>query len=53
MGEASEKRTFYVDYEDVWSTPCCGIWMVGDIVENETICPCCEMTFTFDEESER
>ena len=48
----SSSRSFYAEYDDGWSTPCCGIWMWGDIIENETICPYCEKTFVFDEEED-
>lgn len=47
---SSEHRSFYAEYADGWSTPCCGIWMCGDIIENETICPYCQKTFEFDED---
>lgn len=49
---SSSPRSFYAEYEDGWSTPCCGIWMWGDIIENETICPYCEKTFQFDEDDD-
>lgn len=45
-------RSVYVDAEDAWSTPCCGIRMWGDIIENETVCPYCEKTFEFEDEED-
>lgn len=47
-----ENRTVYVDSEDAWATPCCGIRLAGDITENETICPYCEKTFVFEDDED-
>jgi hypothetical protein len=41
------RRSFYAEHDDGWSTPCCGVWMWGDITEGETICPHCSKTFLF------
>lgn len=46
----SGNRSFYADAEYRWATPCCGIVMCGDIVENETQCPYCDQTFAFEDD---
>lgn len=48
-GWQDAKRSFYARYEDGYSTPCCGVGIWGDIIENETLCPYCEQPFLFEE----
>jgi hypothetical protein len=48
----AENNSVYIEIDDGWATPCCGICMWGDIIENETLCPYCEKTFELDEENE-
>lgn len=48
----TENRSFWTERSDGWATPCCGIGMWGDIIENETVCPYCDKTFVFEEDED-
>lgn len=47
-----ENNSVYIEQDDGWATPCCGIGMWGDIIENETLCPYCEKTFKFEDDQD-
>jgi hypothetical protein len=48
--QMDENNSVYFERDDGWATPCCGIGMWGDIIENETLCPYCEKTFEFEDD---